>query len=268
MKIYVLCGIFVIIAVTAFAQSSGGSYVDQNAKIMYNEANYLVFEDVGRIEYKNAAGKVQGTTFGRYVRLHIYRDGEQCDIDLANPPYTENDYPLNLLIKPDVKVLKYKDKDNIWVIARQGHLGDEAILFNIVTKEVLVRYGGNDFELSPNMGMVAYYYSYGKDQHYVVFVNDMMVYPNIMGPFLWKMFSVPKTKEGVPFNEITKNYPTCDIETPIVWKNADTVEFAVKEKVDKTSETQSLKYVVSGLSSRDTSVTLQNIHVQKNLIVK
>jgi len=146
-----------------------------------------------------------------------------------------------------------------------------------VTQKVESSYTGapGSFDLSPDASTIAYYYYFMDDRHgrhhIAVFVNGVMIYPTIMGGFyfrFWEGFIGPRTKEGVPFNEITKSYPTSDIETPIVWKSADTVEFAVKENVDKTSETQSLKYIVSGLSSQDTSITLENIHVQKNLIVK
>ena len=278
MKRCVMYGLFGLALISAFASArSPKGFLNQNEKIVFDDANYLLFEDVGRITHTDENGNIAGRTAGKYVRLHICRDGKEYDINLTNPKYSEQNYPTYLLIMPEVKEIKYRDKDNVWIISRVGHLSDGALLFNIVTQKVESSYTGapGSFDLSPDASTIAYYYYFMDDRHgrhhIAVFVNGVMIYPTIMGGFyfrFWEGFIGPRTKEGVPFNEITKSYPTSDIETPIVWKSADTVEFAVKENVDKTSETQSLKYIVSGLSSQDTSITLENIHVQKNLIVK
>jgi len=253
-------------------------FVQQGAKVSFNDCNYIVLEDVGRITRTNLlTSATEGMTFGKFIRLHVCRDEHRYDVDPVNPAYDKDDtrYPL---ISPQVREIRYRNKDAIWIISRQGHRGDSAILFDIVKGKVLLHYSGVGFCLSPDGQKIAFYHDANHDFQIIAFVNDVMVYP-FKESFDWPPRNPPRTKAGVLYDEFVKEAPDSAIETPIIWKDQDTIQFTVREypatqprvlgrephRPDEPGM-ERVQCIVSDLRTSDTAINIGDVHVKQSVL--
>jgi hypothetical protein len=97
-----------------------GDFLEQAAKIAFDENNFVVFEDVGR---KTDAG---GFSAGTAVRLHVMRDGATSVIVLTQEDDTGS----------QVKEIRYDDKDHLTITSRLGHRADGRTQVNLATGKV------------------------------------------------------------------------------------------------------------------------------------
>lgn len=252
-------------------------FIGQNAKVSFDEANYLVFEDVGRIE-DFTSGVLDHIRFGAFIRLHVCRDGNKYDIDLVDPAYSKDDvrYPL---ISPQARQIRYKNKEEIWIISRGGHRGDQAILYDLAKKRTLYDVGGARFSLSPDADKIAYCCAANSDLQIVVFVNDMMVYP-VKGIFKWSPGNAPRTEKGVLWSDYVKDAPDSWIEGAIVWKDSNTIQFTMLEyppRVPRSLDNKeahypgepplaTAQYVVSDLRTSGTAIVSENVRIARTVL--
>jgi len=251
-------------------------FIEQNAKVSFDEANYQIFEDIGRIDHFSS-GILNGTTFGSFIRLHVCRDGNKYDIDLVDPIYNKDDirYPL---IKPMAKEIRYKNKQEIWLISRQGHRGDSAILYDIAKKRILLDYGGIRFSLSPGADRIAFWNRANYDLQMVVCVNDLIVYP-VKGVLKWSRGNPPRTESGVLWSEYVRDAPDSAIESPILWKDSHTIQFTISEyppRLPRTLDSEPhrpdepgmtrVQYVVSDLRTSGTAILGENVRIARRVL--
>ncbi|MCE5228646.1 hypothetical protein LLG95_03510 [bacterium] len=234
----------------------GASIIKQKEKISFDAHNYLIFEDVGRVEMKEAGQEYTG--FGKFLRLHVCRDGKQIDIDMIDKKYPPED-PAYQLVAPHVTLIKYMDKDNIWFV-NESHALNWATLYNLAKEKIVKQYFGVHVQLSPDARKVATIAEFvrkstGYKKEYVVFVNDMMVFPYVEPEFkLWDKFSPQvedriKKTDGVSLSDFMDSKikipnPQGRVYSKISWNGKGEISFHVKNKIRDTTAT---RIVVSGL---------------------
>lgn len=263
-RILGLVAILMMCAASAFAD------IEQNAKISYDKDNYLVFEDVGRKTDYDANGQATSWTYGKFVRLHVHRDGKQFDIDLVDPKYSKQD-PSYKIVAPRTVSIQYADKDDVWFV-NESHTGQWCTLFSLKEKKAVKNYWGLQIEISPDGGKVAIVADDKREDternQYLAFVNDVMVFPYVEPGFTrWDLFSINLEHRIVKANGVSaadflnKKPPVAGHLVPeIEWIDKDSVKFHVKDQVGDTTATC---HIVMGLSDLGTSPT-QHIRVLKD----
>lgn len=237
------------------ASTQPTTFLPQNTKIAFDERNYLYFEDVGRSQVSDGASTTQHTRFGRFVRLHCHREGKEQAIDLVDTNFNKDD-PRHLIINPEVKKIEYRDKEHIWVISRGGHLGDSALLFNIVDQKSLLLLGGTGFTLSDDKCKIAYikrYNIYKENPGFAIFVNKTMVYPQVSKNLTFAWGDEPKDASGRTYVElaersgIIKSNPSGSIR----WLKNDTIQFESLEfsSISQDAEPKAVSYEISGIDT-------------------
>jgi hypothetical protein len=245
-----------------------GAWLSQNDKVSLDDSNYLIFQDIGRVTTHDEATSTTGITVGKFVRLRVHRDGQDSNVDLLNESPNQKDRRPDL-ISSEVKEIRYRDRDRVWLIAREGPLADSAMLLNIVTKKAELRFLGTRFRLSPDASMVAYtdiYLSRDPSQERViVFVNDAMAFP------LVKTFSLkagvrdqspdPETPAGVDLYKYarTTSIPRGEL-TALEWVGPDRLKVEIKAGA-QPDKIRTLRYEVSGLQCEGTSMKTDGIKV-------
>lgn len=236
---------FALLQMSVFCQD----FLRQNTKITFDNENYLIFEDVGRIQRENSM------TGGKYVLLHITRGNSKYDVALVNTKYDLNDTRYSI-ISSQVEYIKYRDKDSIWVISRQGHNGDRALLYDIVNKQPIRSYGGYSFKLSPDARQIAYYRRLNNNRNTLVFIGDVLVYPKI------SPVAAFKNKEGAIQSFVKDSVPSED-ESSIEWKNNNELEFRVKEE-PKGIKPYISKMKISDITTSGTTLNINRIRIERN----
>jgi hypothetical protein len=261
-----------MVVILAFAYIARGSvaddFVEQGARISFDAKNFLTFEDVGRATIVRDG--IKSVTFGKFIKLHIQRGERTYDVALTNPKYDQDD-PRYRLIISNVSEIKYKDIDHVWVIS-YGHSICQALLFNIDKRCAAGSYYGKGFALSPNSRNIAFYHEYENMQ--LVFVNDVMVYPNIEGGFtIWE----PTARRGSEtirkadketIAEYLKNVAIDRnaIQSRIDWKGDAELEFEVKEKPKDQANERSVKCRISGISENAGGIDPSKIKTSKTQV--
>lgn len=245
-----------------------GAWLSQNDKVSLDDSNYLIFQDIGRVTTHDEATSATNVSIGKFVRLRVHRDGQDYDVDLLNESPNEKDRRPDL-ISSQVKEIRYRDRDHVWLIAREGPLADSAMLLNIVTKKPELSFYGQTFRLSPDASMIAHtdcYPSRDRSQECViVFVNDAMVFPLVrtfaLRAGLRDQSPDPETPQGVDLYKYarTTTIPRGEL-TALEWVGPDRlkVEIKVGAQPDKT---RTLRYDVSGLQCEGTSLQTNGIKV-------
>ena len=180
------------------------AFLSQDAKIVFDERNYVVFEDVGRVTRDG------GFTAGSAVRLHVTRDGQSKTVEPAG-------------IASQVDHIHYADKDHVWITARLGHMGYGVALVNLASGTTELSYSGlgESFAFSPDGKRVAYlqYAHPKKSQGVEVYVNDLMVFPIVKVGV-----EVPQTGEEWVARE--KRSPGT-YGSSLRWRDDDTLTFLI-----------------------------------------
>lgn len=144
-----------------------GAYLEQAAKITFDENNFVIFEQVDNA-VPGSESREQG------VRLHITRDGQEKTMGFVG-------YPGDTVVGYNVDNIQYAGKDHLWVTSRLGPRANAVALLNLTSATTELSYAGGWFAFCPDGKRVAYYEFAGSRsrQTLQVCVNDLMIYPEV-----------------------------------------------------------------------------------------
>lgn len=221
MKLSAFVTAWLFLAITLFGSFAQAEHVKQNAKIVFDKENYLIFEDVGRVESDN------NIAFGKMIVLHVMREGKKTDLDLGALNLQSNT-PLST----EVNQIQYRDKDRVWILSRLGHILDGAILFNLATKKVDWKRAAIHLTLSPDARHLAYAFSVDRQMDCpMIFVNTVMVYPKVIPGFTRQSqtgLGDPIKEDGSEsYQSLSKNQKTMHLCSEIKWINNGEIHFAM-----------------------------------------
>lgn len=210
-------------------------FLEQGAKVSFDDKNFLVFEDVGRSSYGG------GFTAGSGVRLHVTRDGQSKTINL----------PEDSGVTSQVEEIRYTGKDRVWITSRLGRMAYGVALINLASGGVERHYAGaaGSFTFSPDGERVAYYnYPDPRRSECVeVYVNDLMIYPRVV-------LGIPDDRFDEERAKLSKG-----AASRLRWLNAGTLTFLIRQlgPEDEDRDTEKSKanaenttfesYTVSGI---------------------
>lgn len=253
-----------IAAISIGACVFAADFVDQGDVITYDEANQLVFEDVGRVTYRSANGQI-GFTHGKFVRLHVTRDGKSYDLDLVNDKGEGTTLT-------SLDFIKYRDKSHIWLAYYLKKLGTGVDLVSLETGKFVSGYVGYDVRLSPKADKVSYYIQVQhrdrKSDRVAVFVDGCMVYPKVLNDVILRPEMVtqddddPRPPTGQSLKSLVRGLPKSKV-SEMEWVDNETLSLVIDESVNDTTKTQSVKYVISGLSTKAYALDPDRIRVKK-----
>lgn len=225
--------------------------VSQNAKIVLDEANHLVFEDVGRVE-----GPGGGIIAGQSVRLHVTRDNKQYEVDLSSDT-----------ISSEMNEIRYVDRDRIWMVAREGHLWNKAVLFDLDKRKVVASYVGGMFTLSPGAGKIAYIRENARQRTTAVFVGYTMVYPVVETGYVRQNydFEAPWKLDGTSYREAFKKADLISsrVTGDLAWTTSSTLSFKVQESSAGTEQARSAAFTITGITGAEDEISTATVRVKR-----
>jgi len=226
--------------------------LNENERVSFDADNYVAFQQI-------TAGKMI------HVRLYGARDGKPFSWDLVDPSD-----PNRNLVPISSYEIEYADKDKIWIICR-AH-SDRAYLLSLAARKVERKFGGfgSAVTSAPDSKHVAYSISLSDTQD-AVFVDDVLVYPNLEGGFTADLDEQPAKADRTPVLRFIPNDPTRRV-TSLQWENDSTIEFTTEENgllaelTEGQYPSQKVKYVISGLTSPEGQITSGNVRLARSLL--
>ena len=231
----------------------GQLLLKEDERVSFDTANFVAFQEV-------TAGNRS------HVKLYGSRDGKPFTWDLVDPTN-----PSRPVILSEILQIKYADKDRVWIVS--GHRAPCASLLDLGARKVEKEFGGylGRLSLSPDLKHVAYSSGIGECQ-VAVFVDDVLVYPNIEAGLTGDLHGLPAKADGTPVWRFIPEDPTRRLVSPLQWKNDSTIEFTTEENgllaelTEGQYPSQKVKYVISGLTSPEGQITSGNVRLARSLL--
>lgn len=222
-----------IIIVQCPVVTFGGPYLLTQEIVKYNDSNYVQIKDEGRKEIKNMI------YFGTAISFIWTLNGEKSVIG----PFDTLGTTTPVVMASRVTSVKFKNPEQIWVLSDLGHRFSGAALIDLKKQSVVKSYNGVGFHLSPNLQDISYVYP-DKFLGDMVFINDMMVWPEVMAGFTKKGIIYPETPNGVTAGDIavrSKKRNHLVNAQDYKWDNNDRLIFSVRPKLTSGRDMENIE---------------------------
>lgn len=240
--------------VSAGNAGTGHYSVREGETIKYNDTTYVVFR------YRHVPDTViqqqildkTPVIFDRYPIIELHNNDTVTSIPLEG--YISD---ANRAVDPFVNEIRFKDKDDIWIVSRLGHRLDGCVLLNLTDKEIKEKYRGNSFSVSSDGTNIAYSYPDGRELD-SVFINDYMAYPVTNVHYSKSDIEVIGSEEAALHNRTESDAKGGwgQLVSPIRWSDSE-ITFVTSEKRNENMDEAQLvmrkyKLSVTGVQSEMT----------------